>query len=150
MPVCPSVRMKQLGSDWTDFHDISYSPIVPTSVEKIQVSLKSDKNNGYFTWRRTYICDSILLILLRMRNASDKSCREKKHTLSSITFFLKIVPFMEKYGRAREVTDDNIKRRMRAACWITKATDTHSEYAILIAFPRQQWLRECFSMLRYT
>ena len=35
-----------------------------------------------------------------------------------------------------------ILRRMRNACWIPKATDTHSEYVILIAFPRQQWLRE--------
>ena len=35
---------------------------------------------------------------------------------------------MEKYGRARQATDDNIIR-----C-ITKATDTHSEYVILIAF----------------
>ena len=32
--------------------------------------------------------------------------------------------------------------RMHFACWITKATDTHSEYVIFIAFPRQQWLRE--------
>jgi hypothetical protein len=31
---------------------------------------------------------------------------------------------------------------MRPACWMTKATDTHSEYEILIAFPRQQWLRD--------
>jgi len=31
---------------------------------------------------------------------------------------------------------------MRFACWITKATNTHSEYVILIAFPRQQLLRE--------
>jgi hypothetical protein len=37
---------------------------------------------------------------------------------------------------------------MRFACWITKATDTHLEYVIPIAFPRQQWLRECTSMLR--
>jgi len=29
--------------------------------------------------------------------------------------------------------------RMRVACWITKATNTHSEYVILIAFPLQQW-----------
>jgi hypothetical protein len=43
---------------------------------------------------------------------------------------------------------DNIIRRMRFACWITKATDTHSVYVILIAFPRQQWLCECTSMLR--
>jgi hypothetical protein len=26
-------------------------------------------------------------------------------------------------------------QRVRFACWITKATDTHSEYVILIAFP---------------
>ena len=40
--------------------------------------------------------------------------------------------------------------RMRFACWITKATDTHTEYAIVIAFPLQQWLHERASMLRYT
>jgi len=28
--------------------------------------------------------------------------------------------------------------RMRIACWITKATNTHSEYLILTAFPEQQ------------
>ena len=33
---------------------------------------------------------------------------------------------------------------------ITKATETCSEYVILVAFPRQQWLRERASMLRYT
>jgi hypothetical protein len=37
---------------------------------------------------------------------------------------------------------------MRIACWITKATDTHCEYEILIAFSRQQWLGEDVSMLR--
>jgi hypothetical protein len=41
---------------------------------------------------------------------------------------------VEKYGRARQATDDNIIRRMRFACWITKATDTHSQYVILIFF----------------
>jgi hypothetical protein len=56
----------------------------------------------------------------------------------------------KKYGRAIRATDDNIIRRMRFACWITKATDTHSEYVILIAFPRLQWLRERATMLRYT
>jgi hypothetical protein len=57
---------------------------------------------------------------------------------------------VEKYGTARQATDDNTIRRMRFAYWITKATDTHSEYIILIAFPRQQWLRERVSMLRHT
>ena len=40
--------------------------------------------------------------------------------------------------------------RMRIACWIIKATDTHSEYVILIVFPLQQWLRERASLLRHT
>jgi hypothetical protein len=39
---------------------------------------------------------------------------------------------------------------MRIACWLTKATDPHSEYVILIAFPPQQWLKERPLMLRYT
>ena len=37
---------------------------------------------------------------------------------------------------------------MRFAHWITKATDTHSEYVIINAFPGQQWLRERATMLR--
>ena len=58
---------------------------------------------------------------------------------------------MEKYGAAREATDDNIIQRMRFAYCITKATDTHTDqYVILIAFPRQQWFRERVSVLRYT
>jgi hypothetical protein len=56
---------------------------------------------------------------------------------------------VEKYGRARQATDDNITQRMRIACWITKTTDTHSEYITFVAFPRQQWLRERASILRY-
>jgi len=40
--------------------------------------------------------------------------------------------------------------RMRIVCWITKATNTHSEYVILIAFPPQQFFHEYTSVLRYT
>ena len=38
--------------------------------------------------------------------------------------------------------------RMRIACWITKATNTHSQYVISIAFPLQNWLQERASLLR--
>jgi len=41
-------------------------------------------------------------------------------------------------------------RCMRIACWISKATNTHSEYVILTAFARQKWLNERASMIRYT
>jgi hypothetical protein len=40
--------------------------------------------------------------------------------------------------------------RMRIACWVPKATNTHSQYVILVAFPLQQWLHERASLLRYT
>ena len=41
---------------------------------------------------------------------------------------------LEKYGIARQATDDNIMRRTRIACWISTATDTHRQCVILIAF----------------
>jgi hypothetical protein len=65
------------------------------SVEKIQVSLKSDKNNGYFTCRRLYIYIYIFFfiiphsVLLRMRNVADKSCRENQDTHFKINNFFK-------------------------------------------------------------
>jgi hypothetical protein len=49
-------------------------------------------------------------------------------------------------GRARQAIDGNIIGRMRITCRINKATDTHSEYVTLIAFPRQQLIRERASM----
>jgi len=46
---------------------------------------------------------------------------------------------MWKNTTARQATDDNIILRMRFECYINKATDTYSEYVILIAVQRQQW-----------
>ena len=42
-----------------------------------------------------------------------------------------------------------IQADRRFACWLTMATNKHSEYVIFITFPRQQWFRESASMLRY-
>jgi hypothetical protein len=52
--------MEQVASHWTDFHEIWYLNIFRKSVQKIQVSLKSDKDKGYFTWRPIYISDPII------------------------------------------------------------------------------------------
>jgi len=56
---------------------------------------------------------------------------------------------VEKYFKARQTTDEC---GSRIACWITEATDTHSEYVIglLIALPQLQWLGEGASMSSYT
>jgi len=82
-----------------------------------------------------------------------KVVENSKYTFS-IIFFQKLCRVWdnaERYGTARQATDDNthIIENVRLAWWIIKATNTHSEYAILIAFPLQQWLHECASVLRY-
>jgi len=42
---------------------------------------------------------------------------------------------VEKYCRTEQTTDGHIIWRMGIACWITKATDKHSEYVMLYAIP---------------
>ena len=96
------------------------------------------------------------LILSRMGNIWDRICRESQNTNFVFNKFLylknrAVYEIMWKnVVRVRQATDDNKIRRMRIACWITKVTDKHSECVILIALPRQQWLREYASKLRYT
>jgi hypothetical protein len=46
---CLSVRMEQLGSHRTDFYETRYLSVFRNSVEKIQVSLKSNKYHMNFT-----------------------------------------------------------------------------------------------------
>jgi len=74
-----------------------------------------------------------------MRNISDKSCGEnQKHKFWINKMFPERREVYDtrwkKYGNDRKATDDNIIRRMRL-CRIAKATDTHSEYIMFIAFP---------------
>ena len=92
----PFVRMEQLGSHWTDFHEILYLSIFRKSVEEIQVPLKSDKNNGCTL--REDLCTFMIIsrwIFPRMKNVSDKMLQKiKTHILCSAPFFKKIVPFM--------------------------------------------------------
>ena len=57
---------------------------------------------------------------------------------------------MEKYGNAKQTTDDDMIRRMRVLSFIIKAPEAHSEYVIRIVVQRQQWLGERTSLLSYT
>jgi hypothetical protein len=125
------------------------------SVEKVQVSLKSEQHSGYVTWRFMYIYDNFSL----SSSQNEKCFRQTLHGKSKHTFHVLKLFFPEscrlwnnvkKYVTAGQATDDNIIWRMCFAHWIKTATDTNSEYVILTAFPRQQWLRERASMLRYT
>jgi len=76
-----------------------------------------------------------------MRNVSDKSCRENQNThfmLNNIHIF-----FFENRVVYEIMWEKIVERgrpqvtiwRMRIGCWIPKATNTHSGWVILIAFP---------------
>jgi len=81
--ICPSVllpvRLEQLDFHWRNTLENLCLRIFPKSFDRIQVSLKSDKNNGYFVWRPIHIYETSL-IFLRMRNISDNSCKESHNT----------------------------------------------------------------------
>ena len=54
--------MEQLGSRWTDFHEIWCFEHFSKICGENSSYIKSDKNNGHFTWRPVCICDHTYLL----------------------------------------------------------------------------------------
>ena len=141
---CPSVCMEHLGCHWMNFHENWYLNIFRKSAVKIHVSRKTDNNNGYFTWRPIYIVLSYLAQFFLEWEMFQLNVVQKLEThIFMINNFLFRKSFflwdnVEKYCRAGQATDNNITRRMHTECCIPKATNTHSEYVTLTAFPLQQ------------
>jgi hypothetical protein len=86
-----------------------------------------------------------------MRNVSDKSCTENQNTnfiFNNCFFFF----FPAVYEMWKNIVEPGRPQmtvwRMRIERCIPNATDTHSEYVLLIAFPLQRDLHERGSMLR--
>ena len=111
-----------------------------------------DKNNAYFTWRPIFFWSYLAQFFLEWEMFQIKVVEKTKtHILCSITFFwisYRLWDNVEKCCRSGQATDDIITWRMRYGCWTTKVTDTHSEYIILLAFWRQECLRERAAMSR--
>ena len=79
---------------------------------------------------------------LRTRNASHRSYREHQKRIFCVREFFSsenraVYEIMWK-SIVEQGRPQTTIRRTRIACWVTKATNTHSEYVILIAFPLQQ------------
>ena len=85
-PVCPSAWDKSspighfaMQLDMSNFRK---------QVQKIQILLKSDKNNGHFTWRPTDIYGNIRLnASQKEKRFRQKLCRESNHTFCGQSFF---------------------------------------------------------------
>ena len=87
--------------------------------------------------------------LLRMENVPDKILEKiKTHILGSITYCTENRAIYEIMWK--KIVDPNRYQRtigcMVIACYISKATDTHSKYIILIAIPVQHLLQEYSSV----
>jgi hypothetical protein len=63
--VRPSDRTEHFSAHWTDFHEIWYLRIFKKSIEKIQVSLKSDNYNGHDIQKTMDIYDILLNSTMR-------------------------------------------------------------------------------------
>jgi len=90
--VCLSVHL----SVWSNSHPTGwYSAILHLiiflkSVQKIPVSLKSHKNNGYITWRSMYFYDTIMRWILRTERETFRTIvvgKIRAYILRSINFF---------------------------------------------------------------
>jgi hypothetical protein len=121
---------------WMFFEDLSRKFMFHQNLTRIACALKEGLCTFTVISRRLH---------LRIGNISDKFVEKiKTHILCSIMFFRKSCRLWDnvnKYGRTRLATDGSTKAE------ITKTTDTRSESVLLIAFPRQQWLRERASVL---
>ena len=133
LSIHPSVCMEQLSSHWTDFNETWYLSILCKYVKKLQVSLQADKINGYFMRRPLDIFYHISLI--SSPNGSYKRCRENQNTHfvfnNSFTNYA-VYEIMWKTIVQPDRPQTTI-RCVRIACWIPKATNTHSKYVILFA-----------------
>ena len=103
---------------------------------KIQVSVESDKNDGYFTGSSVYICDNKSLnSSLEWEIFWKKIVRNiKKNKIWAIYIYFfffrnscRSRDNVVTYCRTEQATDDNTKRPMRFACWLPKATVIHSD-----------------------
>jgi hypothetical protein len=130
------------GFSWKSILDIFRKFVV-----KIQVSLKHDKNNG--TLQGDRLAKFFLEWELFQTEAADKTATYIFTFNNFFSWNRALYEIMWKNTVEPDRPEMTIWR-MRITCWITKATNIHSEYAILIAFSPQKWLNESSSALLYT
>jgi len=112
-------------------------------IEKSQVALKSDKNNRNLKWRPTDIrLRSYLAQLFLEREMLHTTAGEKMKIYFTFDKFIfrkscrvwNNGKFFRKTGRPQMAVWS-----MSIACWINKATNTHSEYVILVCILPFGW-----------
>jgi len=153
--------MEQLGSQWTDLHEIWYLNILRKYVVKnssfysnltrISGALHADLCTFMMVAYLAHVFLEWEMFLTKVVQII------KIHILCSIMcFFLNRVVceiMWKNMVHSNRTTGDNIIRGIPFPCWITKAKRSHPEYAILPTFPRRQWIRgtsQCYVGYTFT
>ena len=106
--------MEQMGSYWTEYHEILNLRIFRKYVEKPQVSLKSDKNNEYLLhiYTNIYFLSYLVQFYLEWEMFyTDVVDKIKTHIVCSITSFQKMRHLWEEvevYFIAGQATDEDM------------------------------------------
>ena len=148
--VFPSLRNNSAPTERI-LKKIDIQVFFPKLVDCVQVLLKFDKDNEYFTCLRFYVMIILAEFFLEWEMFQTKVVEKVKHT-SYVQYFFFLRKWwllwdkVEKYCTAGQATGDSIIRRMHVVCWITKAINTDSESEILLAFPLQVVARTCLDV----
>ena len=139
-PVCLSVclSVRPHGITWLPLDGFSSNLIFAYFFENVPRKFKFHLKLTRITdtlHEHQYTCLIIPRSFHRMRNISDKNCRWNENTHFGFNnFFCQncaiFLDNVKEYGRNWQPTYDNVTWSTRFPCWITNATDKHSEYVM--------------------
>jgi len=142
MSVCLSVHMEQLGSHRTDIRGIWCLLIFSKlSWENSSVVYMWQEYRALYMNTKEHLWSHLAQCFLQWEMPQTNAVENIK------TYILCIIAFLN-HARCEIMWKNMVESdrpqmtiwRMRIACWIHKATNTHSKYGILTYFPLQQWL----------
>jgi hypothetical protein len=107
------------------------------------VSINSDKNNGYFTWRPNTLLTISRSIILRMKNVSDNLCRDSRNTLHVQYFSFKSCRLWDNVGKHCTVGQYGAWTKRSGYLLGYKHT---LRICNTYCFPLQKWLHKDVSM----
>jgi len=142
-PVRPSTCMEELGSRWTDIHEIWYLSVSTPHLPKKRIC---PENSSFIKiWEEKWVLcvkTNIHVWSYRAQLFVEWETSQTKVVEKIKTHFM----FSNLLFESRAVCEIMWKNTV----WPDKATNTHSDYVILIVFPLQQWLHDHTSALHYT
>jgi hypothetical protein len=146
LSVRPSVDVEHLCTNRKDFYKVWYLRVYWKSVEKIHISLRSERNvTELYMKADIHFWSYLTELFVEWEIRHTKICRENQNThFVFINFFAEyraVYEIMWKHIAQPAWTQMSIWR-MRVACWITENKNVHSEYVIFDAFLLQEWLRK--------